>query len=229
MAKKHCVGKPVVAALFLVGLWGVLSAGRCNPPETSSSTRTVGPGDAVRLRVWDAAQTSSREDVLTAFSGDYTVDGNGDILIPRLGTFRVAGQPMLAVEKAIEARLSEISKRPVVMARPLIRVLIWGAVKEPGSYLAEPSSALWEVLQLSGGPEMQANLEGMYVQRGNRKVIDGLREAFRAGQTLAQIGVQSGDVLVVPYRRRLDLRTALEYTSYVSTLVLLYLRLVERW
>jgi protein involved in polysaccharide export with SLBB domain len=189
----------------------------------------VGPGDAIRLRVWDAAQTASREDLLTAFSGDYTVDGNGDILIPRLGSFRVAGQEMSIIEKAIETRLSEISKRPVVVARPLIRVLVWGAVKQPGSYLAEPSSTLWEVIQLGGGPDMSADLESIYVQRGTKKVVSGLQEAFRSGRTLAQVGVQSGDILVVPFRRRLQLRTILEYTSYISTLVLLYLRVVERW
>lgn len=212
-------------SLGLVGLTvlGLIST-------TTAETRTgqqVGPGDAVRLRVWDAAQTSSKDDVLSIFSGDYVVDGKGNILVPRLGSLSVVGKSMSTIEKEIEEKLAEISKRPVVVARPLIRVLIWGAVKEPGSYLVEPESALWEAIQLGGGPEMGANLQGIYVRRGRAVVLKGLQEAFRAGQSLSQIGVRSGDIIVIPYRRQFSLRTLLEYSSYLSTLVLLYLRIRE--
>ncbi len=229
MARKQGLGVAVTGWLLVLLGTGVLQPVSSVAGETTSSHLQVGPGDAVRLRVWDAGLLLSERDVLTIFSGDYVVDGNGDIFVPRLGSFRVAHRSMAEIEKEIEEALAPIAKQPVVVAKPLIRILIWGAVKEPGAYLAEPQAALSEVLQLSGGPDMSANLEKISVRRGNETVVEGLEKAFREGHSLEQLGVRSGDVIVVPARSHFGIRTVLQYASYLSTLLLLYLRTSERW
>lgn len=122
---------------------------------------TLGPGDLLRVNVFDHPQLSS-----PAYSQGVNatpIQGNGMIQLPLVGEIGVLGRTPSEVRELVQTALLPYLKSPrvdvAVIEFASKRVFLFGAVEEPGAYpLSRPTNVL-EVISLGGGFDQFANRE----------------------------------------------------------------------
>ncbi len=143
------------------------------PPESGVSQATADPiagpiriSDTVRVLVAGA-------DYLT---GDYRVDADGSVTIPRVGQIRVANlmQTKAAASIARSVRLARLLKAPdvsvYIVARKAREARVNGAVKTPGLQKIKDDTYLAEVLEAAAiNPD--ADLSRVTISRGAEKIV----------------------------------------------------------
>jgi protein involved in polysaccharide export with SLBB domain len=82
----------------------------------------------------------------------------------------------------------------------MIRVGVLGEVARPGFYALPSHALLDDALMAAGGVTQTARINGLYLARTDAPEIsnDSLHDAIAERLTIAQLGVRSGDELVVP-------------------------------
>jgi len=183
------------------------------------------PGDAVRIRVWELYQGGNRN---LNLNGDYAINMDGIIILPIIGEIRVRGLTQYELMQLLEDKLKAYLRNPYVYVRPLIRVTMQGAFNRPGSYRVDPSASLWDLVKIAGGPRSNCDLRKIEVERGGKVIIKDLLKSFEEGFSLEEVGIESGDQIMVPQRRSMDLGVLLGMINLVASIVLLYLRLRYR-
>ena len=181
-------------------------------------------GDGVRIMVWQdiSFDKQAQLDDL-GLAGDYFIDVSGSILVPVLGEVKVAGYSANTVAQIIEEKLA--IKTIKVICMPLIRVTVLGEVQKPGSYLAQPNESLWEVISKTGGPSNDADMTKMRVERGGSVIIDHLLEGFEKAHSLSQLGIRSGDLIVLPKVSKVTMGDVLRYATFAMSVGVFYLQL----
>jgi len=119
---------------------------------------TLGPGDKVRVTIF------GEQDL----SGEYQLDGNGNIRLPLVGMTRAAGYTQGGLEAAIRGALV-----PNYLRNPRINVEITtyrpvyvvGAVQKPGQYSYVNNMTLLNAVALAGGFTPQAKDSTVYVRQ----------------------------------------------------------------
>jgi polysaccharide biosynthesis/export protein len=237
--------------LMLTGFlfWGCAGQTRQNPPEqVVSSIQTQAKKDKLQEQLFtkggQATLTEYRdytvgsEDLLeVAFFGidelnrEVRVNGQGEISLPLVGIVSVAG---LNPQK-IAAKLMNLYKEDNFIVQPQIsvhvkeyrhqRVMVSGAVLQPGSYEMIGPRTLLEMLGKAGGINEKA-ADVIYVIRsqsasdvarvskvaavaggakpfspGSENIIIDLRRLTQQGALELNIPIKSGDVIYVPYAR----------------------------
>ncbi len=183
-----------LAALALVLAPAPAAAqGSANPPAGSGSAAVPAdaapallPGDVVRVRVW-------REPDL---SGDFAVDENGTVVLPRLGRISVAGERPAALRDRIVRGLSVYLNHSSVEVILLRRVQILGAVRNPGLYPVDATMTLGDAIALAGGTTPQGHPDRVVLvhrEGGGGTVVS--RRTLIGDSPL-----RSGDQLFVPER-----------------------------
>ncbi|MEJ2628475.1 MAG: polysaccharide biosynthesis/export family protein, partial [bacterium] len=114
------------------------------------------PGDAINVVVWEYLYEERRN---LDFSGIYPINPEGYVALPLVGEIRIKALTLDEVTKLIKEKYSEYLKEPYVYVRPLIRVTMQGAFRQPGLYLIDPSKSLWDLVALADGLRAGANLE----------------------------------------------------------------------
>lgn len=118
---------------------------------------TLGPGDKVRVTIFGEAD----------LSGEYQLDGNGNIRLPLIGMTRAIGYTQGGLEAAIRAALV-----PNYLRNPRINVEILnyrpiyvvGAVQKPGQYTYVSDMTMLNAVALAGGFTPQAKSSTVYVR-----------------------------------------------------------------
>lgn len=211
--------------LSAIGPWTTATIAQTTEFQWSKSAKSLTifqPGDAVRIQVWELFQEGQRNLNLSA---DYPINPDGNIIMPLIGQVRVKGLTVFELMQTLEEKLKAYLRNPYVSVRPLIRIVLQGAFNRPGSYRADPSSSLWDLIAQAGGPNASANLKNMSAERGGKTVIKKLLKAFEEGHSLEEVGIESGDQIIVPARRGFDLQFIIGLINLLASVVLLYLRL----
>jgi len=122
----------------------------------------LGPGDVIRVNVFDHPQLSSPpwESGVNASP----IEGSGLVQLPLVGGVHVAGLSPLEASERIEEALSEYLKEPRVDVAVIEfgsqRVFVFGSVELPGVFPLERPTSVGEVLfQFAQGPDQLANRE----------------------------------------------------------------------
>jgi protein involved in polysaccharide export with SLBB domain len=143
----------------------------------------LGAGDRVRVATYG-------EQYLT---GEYSVDGTGDIQFPLIGNVAVSGKTTSELRDEIATRLgSEFLRNPrvaveVAVYRP---VYVLGEVAKPGEVPFTERMTVFAVVAKAGGFTYRANRKYVFVRRENEAV----EKAFPFAPNLA---VRPGDQIRV--------------------------------
>jgi len=189
--------------------------------KTAKSLTIFQPGDAVRIQIWDLYVEEVN------LSRDYPINPDGYIIMPYIGELKVKGLTAYELMQILEERYKEYLRNPYVYVRPLIRITMQGAFNRPGSYRVDPSSSLWDLVALAGGPREDCNIQRMRVERSGRVVMKNLLHSFQKGYSLEDVGIESGDQVHAPFRVRIDLGIILNMVTLAASLVILYLRIEQ--
>ena len=153
-----------------------------------SASYTLRPGDIIRITVW------GREEL----SGQFQVNEEGTIQYPLLGEINLDNLSVAEVRDSIRAGLAQLFTTPFVTITPLFRIAVLGEVRNPGLYTVDPTLSVLDIVALAGGNTPVGNLNKIRVFRSSGETQVSFEEASLRGQTLQQIGVRSGDEIVVP-------------------------------
>lgn len=148
------------------------------------------PGDRIVLRV-------EGEQALT---DTFTVREGPAIELPAIGRVSLLGVEKSGVESYLKTQLARYLKAPVIRARVLVRVGILGELAKPGYYNLPSDALISDALTDAGGPTKDSKVTKATVVRAGTTVVksDSLNRAIAAGLTIGQLGLQSGDDMVVP-------------------------------
>ena len=158
-----------------------------------SEDYVLGVGDQLLVNVFGSA----------TFDVPVRVDGKGEVVIPKVGSAKVAGrtlgQAKQAVQALVERNFSRSSVELQVIKLREVRVFVLGEVYKPGAYLVSSLSSLVNVLSLVGGPTPLGSYRDIRVMRGGRLVhrLD-LYPLRTEGLGNVNFALQSGDTVFVP-------------------------------
>lgn len=160
------------------------------------------PGDVVQVLVW-------REKDL---SGEFVVDPTGRVVLPMLGERAVTNRAWGLVKDDLLAAYALELRNPSVELTPLRRVFVLGEVTEPGVYDLDPAMSLAGAVAMAGGAGPQGDLRKVKILRDGTLVMDGV--AVESG--LAQVGVRSGDQVLVGRRGWMDRNSTFLVSALLS-------------
>ncbi|MFQ5636702.1 MAG: polysaccharide biosynthesis/export family protein [bacterium] len=218
--------RPLIQSFCLFTFIGLLQISPLNAKPQRSS-QTFKRGDALRLMVWQPYRISDGKNQSIDLNGEYAIDNRGSVFFPLVGEVKVVGYTSTTLAEQLKDKFSPFLEEPVIVVEPLIRVVMLGAFRRPGTYLIEPDASLWQLVDKAGGPRDDSNLKKMWVERGGRVVKKNILSGFERAYSLKEIGVSSGDQVVVPEKKKFRLKDALEILRFGVTIINIYF-LVDR-
>jgi hypothetical protein len=172
------------------------------------------------FRVGDRIVLSVRGD--SALTDTFTVRPGRILSLPELPQIALQGVLRSEVQDHLTREIARLLREPVVEAHPLIRIGLLGEVDRPGYYFLMPDYLITDAIMAAGGPTREADLTKTTVRRGATVLWDKreLRAAVVDGTTLDQLGLNSGDEILVGERRRSRWETVLRTAGFVSGIAL---------
>jgi protein involved in polysaccharide export with SLBB domain len=153
----------------------------------------IGPGDEIVMQVYGLMDADAR----------LTVDRNGQISVPKVGTFRLAGTKASQLETVLRSQISKTYTNFQLSATlgrlRSIQIFVVGQARQPGVFTVSSLSTLVSVLFETGGPSVNGSLRNIQLKRDGRVVstID-LYQFIRQGDKSADAQLFPGDVIVIP-------------------------------
>jgi protein involved in polysaccharide export with SLBB domain len=153
----------------------------------------IGAGDRLVVTVWGG------------IDGTFNLEVNrsGEVVLPKVGSVKVAGQSFGQLPALLKGTLSRVYKNfnlNVTMGKlRLIKVYVVGEVTAPGDYDVNSLSTLIGALSAAGGPTKNGSLRNIQIKRGGQTVetVD-LYDFFLKGDKGKDIRLQPGDTVLVP-------------------------------
>ena len=157
------------------------------------SDYAVGPGDELLVRLWGKIDLDSH----------VTVDRNGQIFLPRVGTLNVSGLRYAQLEGFLRSAVGGLYKdfelNVTLGQLRSIQILVLGNARRPGSYTLSSLSTLVDALFESGGPSATGTMRHIQLRRNGRTVTDfDLYDLQQKGDTSHDVPLLSGDEIYVP-------------------------------
>jgi polysaccharide export outer membrane protein len=149
------------------------------------------PGSAIQVTIWQ------EPDLI----GNFSIDSQGYVILPLIGKVNVIRFTPESLKSYLKEEYSSYLRNPIIQILPLIRVSVLGFVLKPGLYRVEPDRPLWDVIELAGGPTEKGDVMRMSVMRGGLTINENLLDAYEKGISLREIGVESGDQLLIRHRK----------------------------
>ena len=152
-----------------------------------------GPGDEVLIRAWGGVNIDYRA----------TVDRNGQINIPAVGTISLLGvkasQAEGLVRNAVSKGFTNFQLSVVPGQIRSIRVYVVGQAQNPGTYTVSSLSTLTTALFVTGGPYNVGSIRNVQLKRAGRTIATVDLYGFIArGDKTEDIALQDGDTIVIP-------------------------------
>lgn len=153
----------------------------------------LGPGDELMIRGWGTIDIDYRA----------TIDRNGTITIPTVGSVPLAGVKAGEAETVIHGAIARLYKGVTVSVTfgqlRAITVYVVGQASRPGTYTVSSLSTLVTALFASGGPNANGSMRHVQVKRGGKVVSELDLYAFIAkGDKSADVKLLDGDTIYIP-------------------------------
>lgn len=156
----------------------------------SAATLVLRPGDVIKIQIFGHDE----------LSGDYLIDENAVLLLPLLGEMNVRDMVVPELRTRIRAGYAQLFTQAFITITPLFRVAVLGEVVRPGLYSVDPTLTVYDLLALASGPLRTANERKTRLLRGGQEIALGIDPASLARATLRELGIRSGDQVLVPRR-----------------------------
>lgn len=152
----------------------------------------LGPGDQLLIRVWGKIDL----DV------NVTVDRNGQIYLPSVGTLSIAGLRYEQIEGYLRSAISNLYKGfelNVTMGQlRSIQIFVLGSARQPGVYTVSSLSSLVNALFASGGPSATGSMRHIQLRRGGQQVTEfDMYDLLRNGDKSKDAQLLPGDVIFI--------------------------------
>jgi polysaccharide export outer membrane protein len=154
----------------------------------------IGPGDVLRVSVWDEPQ----------FNTNAVVRPDGKISIPLVADLSISGMTPEAAQRMLTDQLVRYVKHPqvtVIVEEIHSRIVyVTGEVQHPGAYpLIGPTNVV-QLIARAGGPTEFARKKEVYVlhQDGGVRVKVNYQLVLTGKHLEENIGLDPGDTVVVP-------------------------------
>ena len=157
------------------------------------SEYVLGPGDQVRIQIWGS----------TDYVGTQTLDRNGQISLPKIGTIELNGVQVKDLETTLRQRVAMVFKNVTVNASlgklRGITVYVVGQAQQPGTYNLSSLSTLVNAVFASGGPGVNGSMRAIELKRGGKTVTTlDLYDFIAKGDKSKDAALQPGDVIMIP-------------------------------
>jgi protein involved in polysaccharide export with SLBB domain len=157
------------------------------------SDYVLGPGDELLIRAWGKIDLDSR----------VTVDRNGQIYLPKVGSLTVAGLRYEQVEgylhSAISALFKDFELNVVLGQLRTIQIFVLGSARQPGGYTISSLSTLVDALFASGGPSATGTMRHIQLRRRGQTLSDfDIYDLMQKGDKSHDVRLLPGDVIYIP-------------------------------
>ena len=154
---------------------------------------TLGAGDEVRVQIWGSVD----------YSGTHTLDRNGQISLPKIGTIALAGTQVKDLEVNLRKQVATVFNNFSLNANlgrlRGITVYVVGQAQQPGTYNLSSLSTLVNALFASGGPTPNGSMRNIQIKRAGKTVTTfDLYEFISKGDKTKDVSLQAGDVITIP-------------------------------
>ncbi|MDR3735261.1 MAG: SLBB domain-containing protein [Acidobacteriaceae bacterium] len=153
----------------------------------------LGPGDQLLIRAWGKIDLDA----------SVTVDRNGQINLPTVGTLAVAGlsyaQADAYLHSAIGAMFKDFHLNVALGRLRSIQIYVLGDARQPGAYTVSSMSTLVDALFTSGGPSATGTMRRIQLRRGGKTLSEfDLYDLIRRGDKSHDVRLLPGDILFIP-------------------------------
>ncbi|HIF9182563.1 TPA: SLBB domain-containing protein [Photobacterium damselae] len=137
-----------------------------------------------------------------AFEQPFTINDQGQLLLPEIGPVKVAGLKEPEAEELIFQALSELYRNldafKLSVVEQLIRVQVLGYVEKPGAISLQPESNVQMALTKVGGARPGAQLDQFQLQRQGKIQHFNYKSYLDSGDPSLLPILQDGDILFIP-------------------------------
>jgi polysaccharide biosynthesis/export protein len=153
----------------------------------------LGPGDELLIRAWGKIDLDAR----------VTVDRNGQIDLPKVGTVVVAGLRYDQLESHLRSSLGNLFKdfelNVTLGHLRSIQIYVLGSARQPGTYTVSSLSTLVNALFASGGPSATGSMRHVQLRRNDQLISDfDIYNLLRNGDKSHDVQLLPGDVIYIP-------------------------------
>jgi polysaccharide export outer membrane protein len=202
----------VLAALTAVGACAGGPPPHALSPADSAGVLALRPGDQVKVQVFGHEE----------MSGEFPIDENLNVTLPAVGEFSVRGMSIADLRARIRHEIGQLYTQSLVTVTPKYRVAVLGEITKPGLYSVDPTMTVYDVLAQAGGPTHDANESRIRLLRGGEEYQVTLASQAVARATLRELGVRSGDQIMVP-RKTITMATASFLIQVANLLFVVYI------
>lgn len=119
--------------------------------------------------------------------------------LPDMPPLELRGVLRSEAKERVQTHVAQYIRNPQLEVEPLIRLGLLGQVARPGYYNVRADVPVSEVVMIAGGMTGEADFKKTIAQRGSVELYDRekIRQSMAAGMSLDQLGLQSGDEIVV--------------------------------
>ena len=185
-------------------------------------------GDAVKMYVFDGIFPVDKSKYISAFhERELIINGFGEINLVAIGKVYVAGFTAKEISKILEEKFRPFAKEPRIVIEPLARIQLRGGFAKPGMYRFDLRMSFWEMVDRVGGFSGNTQLEDIYIVRKDALLYEDFENAFYDSQSLFELGLQSGDMIIAPMSNRLTFTSIMRYTQFGMSLLIFYFTLTN--
>jgi polysaccharide export outer membrane protein len=194
---------PVFGASFFVDAANSLATVDSVPV---SGDYAVGPGDEVLIRAWGAIDVDYRA----------TVDRNGQVNLPKIGSFTVAGVRASELERHLRAQIGRLYTNfnlNVALGQLRgVKVFVVGPARLPGVYTVSSQGTVLSAVVAAGGPGPNGSMRKVQLRRNGIVVSElDIYDFLVHGDKSKDVQLTAGDVVVFqPAGPRVALNGALD-------------------
>jgi protein involved in polysaccharide export with SLBB domain len=171
-----------------------------------SADYTVGPGDEVLIRAWGSIDVDYRS----------TVDRNGLLNLPKVGSFNVTGVKAADLEKHLRTQIGRLYTNFDLSASlgqlRGVKVFVVGPAQQPGVFTLASQSTLLSAVVMAGGPAPNGSMRKVLLRRDGKVISElDIYEFLVQGDKSKDVQLVAGDVVVFqPAGARVALNGALD-------------------